>query len=66
MQTFDNVVVEAIKLTLLIYNNYNIVKKVSKTISKGKVTQSHLPTNMEFILNKIVFIKLYKKVSQIK
>ena len=32
---FDNFVVDAIKLILLIYNNFSIVKKVAKKISMG-------------------------------
>jgi len=33
---FDNVVVDAIKLILLIYNNFSIVKKVVSKIEKVK------------------------------
>ena len=50
----DNVVVDAIKLILLIYNNF------SQQNRKGKVTLSRLPTNTELIFNKLVLIKLYK------
>ena len=33
---FDNVVVDAIKLILLIYNNFSIVKKVVNKIERVK------------------------------
>jgi len=33
---FDNTVVDAIKLMLLIYNNFSIVKKVVKKIERVK------------------------------
>jgi len=56
----DNAVVDAIKLILLIYNNFSIVNKVVNKIVLGKVTQSRLPTNTELIFNKFVLIKLYK------
>jgi len=63
---FDNVVVDAIKLILLIYNNFSIVKKVVNKIVRVKSTLSRLPTNTELIFNKLVLIKLYKRVNQIK
>jgi len=42
---FDNVVVDVIKLILLIYNNFSIVKKVAKRLVWVKLTLSRLPTN---------------------
>jgi len=62
----DNAVVDAIKLILLIYNNFSIVKKVAKILVWVKLTLSRLPTNTELISNKLVLIKLYKRVNQIK
>jgi len=46
----DNIVVDAIKLILLIYNNFNIVKRVVNKIEMVKSTLSRLPTNIELIL----------------
>jgi len=60
----DSTIVDAIKLILLNYNNINIAKIVAKNISIGKITQSRLPTNTKLIPNKLVLIKVYKKVSQ--
>jgi len=54
---FDSVVVDAIKLILLIYNNFSIVKKVVKILVWVKSTLSRLPTNTELIFNKLVLIK---------
>jgi len=54
------------KLILLIYNNFSIVKKVAKRLVWVKSTLSHLPTNTKLISNKLVLIKLYKRVNQIK
>jgi len=53
---FDNTVVDAIKLILLIYNNFSIVKKVAKNLVWVKLTLSCLPTNTELISNKLVLI----------
>jgi len=53
----DNVVVDAFKLILLNYSNFNIAKIIVKKNRKGKVTQSRLPTNTELIFNKLVLIK---------
>jgi len=36
MKHTDNVVIDAIKLILLIYNNFNIVKKVVNKIERVK------------------------------
>ena len=57
----DNAVVDAIKLILLIYNNFNIVKKVVKRLVWVKPTLSCLPTNTELIFNKLVLIKSIQK-----
>jgi len=65
-QQVDNVVVEAIKLILLNYNNFSIVKKVGKKLVWVKLTLWRLPTNTELISNKLVLIKLYKRVSKMK
>jgi len=65
-QQVDNVVVEAIKLILLNYNNFSIVKKVGKKLVWVKLTLWRLPTNTELISNKLVIIKLYKRVSKMK
>jgi len=62
----DNAVVDAIKLILLIYNNFSIVKKVLKSLVWVKSTLSRLPTNTELIFNKLVLIKVYKRVNQVK
>jgi len=53
----DNTVVDAIKLILLNYSNFNIAKIVVKEIEMVKLTQSRLPTNTKLIFNKLVLIK---------
>jgi len=53
---FDNVVVDAIKLILLNYNNFSIAKIVANKIERAKSTLSRLPTNTKLIPNKLVLI----------
>jgi len=57
----DNVVVDAIKLILLNYSNFNIAKIVVKEIERIKLTLSRLPTNTKLIFNKLVLIKSIQK-----
>jgi len=55
--SFDNVVVDTIKLILLNYSNVSIAKIVVKEIERVKLTLSRLSTNTELIFNKLVLIK---------
>lgn len=55
------VFVDAIKLIILIYNNFDIIKKVVKKIYQDKSTLSHLLTNTKFIHNKFLLIKTIQK-----
>jgi len=57
LKLLHNAVVDVIKLILLIYNNFSIVKITVNKNRKSKVTQSRLPTNTELIFNKLVVIK---------
>ena len=54
----DNVVIDAIKLTLLNYSNFSIAKLVVIKLDIVKLVLSHLSTNTEFIFN-IWFLKIY-------
>ena len=61
LMLFDNVVVDMIKLILLFYNNFSIVKKIVNKIERVKLTLSRLPTNMKLLFNKLVLIKNIQK-----
>jgi len=57
----DNVVVDAIKLILLNYNNFSIAKITIKEIERVNLTLSRLPTNTKLLFNKLVLIKSIQK-----
>jgi len=58
---FENVVIDAIKLTLLNYTNLSIVKLVANKLERVKSNLSRLQTNTKLILNKLVLIKSIQK-----
>ena len=59
---FDNIVVDTIKLILLNYSKFSIVKIVVKKIERVKSTLSRLLTNTKLVLGKLVLIKTIQKM----
>jgi len=58
---FNNVVIDAIKLILLNYNNFSMSKIVVKKIERVKSTLSCFLTNTKLIFNKLVLIETIQK-----